>query len=142
LCIVPGILFAVWYVFVGQVVVVEGLKGDRALARSKDLTKGYRGRVFGMFLLFVVITYVLVLAAGLLNTLLPGNQPVITPAGPRVLPNLRNQMIHVVVTTALNFLVQTYSAVCFTLLYFDLRIRKEGFDLELAAKQQATPAVS
>jgi hypothetical protein len=33
--------------------------------------------------------------------------------------------------------VETYSAVCFTLMYFDLRIRKEGFDLELAAKQQS-----
>jgi hypothetical protein len=44
-----------------------------------------------------------------------------------------------VLSTLLNFLVQTYGAICFTLLYFDLRIRKEGYDLELAARQQAAP---
>jgi hypothetical protein len=29
--------------------------------------------------------------------------------------------------------------ICLTLFYFDLRIRKEGFDLELAAQQQMAP---
>jgi hypothetical protein len=34
--------------------------------------------------------------------------------------------------------VQAFAAVCYTLLYFDLRIRKEGIDLELAAREQAS----
>jgi hypothetical protein len=34
-------------------------------------------------------------------------------------------------------LTASVATVCWTLCYFDLRIRKEGFDLELAAKQQA-----
>jgi hypothetical protein len=142
LCLVPGILFAIWYVFVGQVVVVEGLRGDRALARSKELTQGYRGRVFGMAVLFFIIAMLLGAGAFVLERLLPGNEMVITQAGLRQSPNLRNEVIQIVLSTALNFLVQTYSAICFTLFYFDLRIRKEGFDLELAAKQQAAPAVS
>ena len=32
---------------------------------------------------------------------------------------------------------QAYAAICVTLLYFDLRIRKEGFDLEMAARQHS-----
>ena len=52
------------------------------------------------------------------------------------------KVLQTLVTALVNILVQTYGAVCLTLLYFDLRIRKEGFDLELAARQQATPTVS
>ena len=36
--------------------------------------------------------------------------------------------------------VDTYGNVCFALAYFDIRIRKEGFDLEVAARQQVAPA--
>ena len=46
LCIAPGIIFAIWYVFVSQVVVVEGLKAEKAMSRSKELTSGYRGLVW------------------------------------------------------------------------------------------------
>ncbi|HLJ95995.1 MAG TPA: hypothetical protein VKU02_22665 [Gemmataceae bacterium] len=139
-CIAPGLLFAVWYVFVGQVVIVEGLKGEKALARSKELTSGYRWRVFGMFMLFLVIGFLSGAAIGALQRVLPSAELVPTAAGLRAIPNFRNQAIHIVLNTLINFLVQTYSAICFTLLYFDLRIRKEGFDLELAARQQAAPS--
>jgi len=37
--------------------------------------------------------------------------------------------------------VQSYQAVGMTLVYFDLRIRKEGYDLEMSAEQDA-PLVS
>ena len=36
--------------------------------------------------------------------------------------------------------VGTYLSVCTTLLYFDIRIRKEGFDLEMAARPPAEPS--
>lgn len=140
LCLVPGILFAIWYVFVGQVVVVEGLKGDRALARSKDLTSGHRMRVFGMFLLFIVIGGVLGYLAGLLNTVLPSTEMVPSASGPRIIINFGNYAIQTVVGVLVNILVESYGAICWTLFYFDLRNRKEGFDLELAARQQAAPA--
>jgi hypothetical protein len=52
----------------------------------------------------------------------------------------RNYVINVLVIQLVNILVQTYLAVCITLLYFDIRIRKEGFDLELAAQQQSPAA--
>ncbi len=142
LCFVPGLLFAVWYIFVGQVVIVEGLKGDSALRRSKELTSGYRWRVLGMFVLFLFILIIFSVTIGLLERVLPTYEVVTTQFGPRVFPNFSNHAIQTVLGTLLNFLVQTYSAICFTLLYFDLRIRKEGFDLELAARQQAAPTLS
>ena len=78
----------------------------------------------------------------LLERVFPAHEQVLTEVGPRLIANFRNHMIQTVLGTLLNFLVQTYSAICFTLLYFDLRIRKEGFDLELAARQQAAPTTS
>ena len=47
-----------------------------------------------------------------------------------------NQMVKLVALFLVTALTQTYGSICATLLYFDLRIRKEGYDLELAARQQ------
>jgi hypothetical protein len=49
-----------------------------------------------------------------------------------------NPVNHIVLTLGgqvVNILFATYVAVCTTLLYLDLRIRKEGYDLEMAALQ-------
>jgi hypothetical protein len=138
LCVVPGIIFFIWYVFVAQVVVVEGLGGSGALSRSKELSVGYRGRLIGLLALFIGMNIVLGIAAGMLNRVLPSQELVFTDKGLITIAHHGNQAIQTLVTQLINILVQTYNAICLTLLYFDLRIRKEGFDLELAAREQAT----
>src|SRR5207248_5430978 len=55
LCIAPGVYFAVSYMLVSQVVVLEGLSGGEAMRRSKELIGGYRGRVFGVLLLVGIV---------------------------------------------------------------------------------------
>jgi hypothetical protein len=141
LCVVPGFIFWMWYAFVAQVVVVEGLGGSDALSRSKDLTEGYRGRVFGLIMLTVVIGMIFGIGAGVLELVVPPVEQVFTDAGFRQIFHYRNYAINVVVKQLVQILVATFQAVCLTLCYFDLRIRKEGYDLELAAQQQApTPS--
>jgi hypothetical protein len=137
-CLVPGIIFLIWYSFVAQVVVVEGLAWGRALSRSKDLSEGYRLRVFGLLALFIVMGVILGAALGILQVVIPTQELVVTESGPAAVPNLRNTVIHNVMGALVNILVGTFQAICMTLLYFDLRIRKEGFDLELAAREHAT----
>lgn len=141
LCIVPGFIFMVWYAFIAQVVVVEALGGEKALSRSKRLTEGFRWRIFGLVVLVVIIQGIIVGLGGALNLVLPSSEqvPVDVPGGSavRAVFNYRNYAINTLVSQLLNILVASFSAVCFTLMYFDLRIRKEGFDLELAARQQA-----
>jgi hypothetical protein len=145
LCIIPGILFSIWYVFYAQIVVVEGLGGMNALNRSKTLTEGFRGRVFGVLFLIGVITFIVSLAVSMvLEAFLPSHQLVPVRAGQFQFqqmgaPIYPNVWINVLVGQLLTILVQTYGAICATLLYFDLRNRKEGFDLELAAREQQTP---
>jgi uncharacterized membrane protein len=142
LCFVPGILFYVWYVFYAQVVVVESLSGSSAMNRSKSLTEGYRWRVFGLLVLFIVITYIFQLGVSLMQYVLPSYEAVPVPRrnqfdlGVKLVPVYPNVLINILVIQLISILVQTYQAICITLMYFDLRNRKEGFDLEMAAREQ------
>jgi hypothetical protein len=68
LCLVPGLIFLAWYIFVPQVVVVEGVSAGESLSRSKSLTEGYRWRIFGLILLFIVIGLIFQGAISLLGT--------------------------------------------------------------------------
>jgi hypothetical protein len=131
-CVVPGLIFAVWYVFVGQVVVMENLGGDKALRRSKDLTADHRWRIFGLVVLLAAIQIVVGVAFGTLSYVLPTHEFVSTDAGPTAVLNYRNYCIQQGLLWFIQVFVESYSAVCFTLAYFDIRNRKEGFDLQLA----------
>lgn len=140
LCIVPGLFFWVWFVFAPQVVVVEDRTPVDALNRSKELGDGYGWRIFGLLMLFLLIGIAFNLLVGLLGLVLPSQEMVPVDRGNAgfgrgVTPviNYPNFLINTAVSQLVGILVQTYQSVCLTLLYFDLRNRKEGFDLELAA---------
>jgi hypothetical protein len=135
LCVVPGILFLIWFVLVAQVVVVEGFTGVKALGRSMKLTEGHRGRVIGLGLLFFVMMGILMFSVGLFEEVIPSTELIESDRGEMEVLNFRNYAIQVLLSTLLIILVQTYRSVCWTLLYFDLRIRKEGYDIELAARE-------
>lgn len=140
--IIPGIYFALVYTFVGQVVVLERLSGMPALNRSKSLISGFIGRTFGILLLVTIISTILqVLIDKGLEFVVPGYEYVTATSrfGQTVIakPIFPNVLIHVFVVQLVAVLMQCYLNVCQTLLYLDLRIRKEGFDLEVAAKQQS-----
>jgi hypothetical protein len=133
----PFVLFSIWYVFVPQVVVVEGYHGGNALARSKELTRGFRWRVFGLMALIFILEMILLAASGALAGFLPIASPVRTETGIKYVTNYQNFLVNLVFRYIIQILVATYRAICYTLCYFDLRIRKEGLDLELAAQQQS-----
>lgn len=143
LLIVPGIIFLIWFVFVAQIVVVEGISGSPALGRSRALTAGYRGRIFGLLILFGIIGWIVGLVPTAIEKyVLPSYE--LVPAGPggaRV-PVLHygNYLVTTLLAQLVNILVQCYQAVGMTLVYFDVRIRKEGYDLEMAAEEEATTA--
>lgn len=136
-CVVPGIVFLIWYIFVSQVVVVEKLGGNSALARSKELTSGYVGRILALGIILFVVSILIGIAVGLLQLVLPSMHQVRGAGGlPVNVMNPANYLINQAVSFLINVLVSTYGTICLTLLYYDIRIRKEGFDLELAAQKQ------
>lgn len=138
LCIAPGVYFAVSYIFVGQVVVAEGVGGGAALSRSKELISGHRGRVFGVIVLIYLAIFAVSAALGAgLQAVLPAQELVQTDGGIQVQGNPVNTVVDTLVSQLVQILFTTYLAVCTTLMYLDLRIRKEGLDLEMAAEEAA-----
>jgi hypothetical protein len=125
LLIGPGIwLYFAWVVAM-PVLLVEGLRGRKALGRSFQLVKGRWWRTFGV----LVVGFVL---AGVVSSIVQGAFLV----GIIVEPD--NDVL-VLVLSALSGIVglaigTPFQAALLTVVYFDLRVRKEGFDLELLAQ--------
>ena len=134
LLVVPGIwLYAAWSV-AAPALLIEGLSPPRALGRSRRLVKGRWFPTAGVLLVAVVMTG-LVSAAfqGLLvgAAFLPGQPPVLL--GVTV----------VVVAGAISSIIATpFTATVWTILYYDLRVRREGYDVDLLAQQLGLPAAS
>jgi len=111
LLIIPGlILYTMWFVAV-PACVVERRGPWTSLRRSRELTKGYRWKLFALALLLIVGSFGSTLVASLLGAL----------AGPIV--GLGGQLIWSAIWAA-------FSAILITVTYYDLRVIKEGVDIE------------
>ena len=115
LLIVPGlILYTMWFVGL-PACVVEGLGPWTSLRRSRELTKGYRWKVFAL----VALSLSLVNAGGGVIEL------VLTAlAGP--IAGLTGQLIWTGIAGA-------FAGVVITVTYYDLRVIKEGVDIDQIA---------
>lgn len=120
--LIPAIVIAVYWLFVPQVIVLEGSSVANSLDRSWKLVTGNFWRVF-FYGLAVYVAYVLV-QWGITEAVLFGLSPL--GAGGAIVAGLISAVVS---TLCLPFLFGSI-----TLLYYDLRIRKEGFDLELLAR--------
>jgi hypothetical protein len=107
-----------------QAAVVEGLKVRKAMRRSKVLAAGAKGRIFVVYL----ITWCLFMVAGVME------MPLLMIIGFGALKGERHLLLQVVLQVV-NFVA--HSAVTpvlmigLSLVYFDQRVRQDGFDLLL-----------
>ncbi|HEY0797477.1 MAG TPA: glycerophosphoryl diester phosphodiesterase membrane domain-containing protein [Acidisarcina sp.] len=126
LLIVPfGIWMTMRYSLSVPASIFEDLRVHAALKRSVFLTKNSRGRIFVLLLLVVAIAIVLSLAIQmplLLLGFLVGKSHAPFP----VLALVGNQVGSFIV----NALLGPVYGITITLFYYDLRIRKEGFDIQ------------
>lgn len=135
-CLVPGIIFGVWFSLTTQIIVVENLGPFAAMSRSKQLLSGNMLRAFGLLALLWILAFIVVVVAfGQL-----GQQ-----IGSAALPDHRvEQVIVAHLSQAIGqILVMPVVSIAMILFYYDLRIRKEGFDLQILAQTlstQGTPA--
>ncbi len=114
---------------------LEDLGAVRALERSAYLTKGHVLQIFVIFLLVLVATYVaiLVLQMPLLILMMASVTAHKTPSfGLQVLQQLAAFVSQV--------LVGPIGTIAFSLMYYNLRVRKEAFDIQhLMASMSANP---
>jgi hypothetical protein len=117
LLIVPGFIVLSWTMVAVPVAAIEGFSNRSAISRSRELARGRMGHVLGTMLLAWVIVVALMLGLALVLGML------FALVG---LPDRLTDMLSELVMVPLFPLV----GVAVTLLYYDLRVRSEGADLE------------
>jgi len=122
-----GFLSASW--IVGPTVAVGEARGPvSALARSWALTKRNRWRCFGYLVLLTVLNYVIL---GLPVTVLQWLAVIILP--PQIMGLISGVIIGL--NYFFNILWYPFLVLALVLLYFDLRVRNESYDLDLRIRQ-------
>lgn len=123
--VIPGIYFyAAWTVAV-PVLLLEDIRGRKALKRSRQLVRGRWWQVAVVILLANILTSIV---GGTLSGVLIG---VSGAAGSEVV----DAVAEVLGSTVGAIITTPFAAAVIMVVYFDLRVRKEGFDLELLAHQ-------
>ncbi|MHC4518958.1 MAG: hypothetical protein ACYTAS_10245 [Planctomycetota bacterium] len=134
LLVVPGVIFSLWFALTTPCIVVEDCGVLGGMFRSKTLASGNLGKVFGLGLLVALLTWGSVLVIGRFGGLglamLLGDNMVLRAFVGQVMAALGQ------------ILITPVGAGAFILLYYDLRIRKEGFDLEMLAQSMSSESRS
>lgn len=127
--IIPSVYLAFAFSVALPVLLVERIGGFKALGRSRELVSGRWWPTFGTLLvagiLVVVIQFVLGFIIGLIFAAVfsgDGGSPVLVV------------ILRQLATTLERMVSIPFYAACVTVIYYDLRVRKEGYDLQLLAE--------
>jgi hypothetical protein len=125
LLVVPGIIFGLWFALTTPAIVVENLRATEGMTRSKALVSGNLGKIFSVAFLIFVISFVVAIPFSFAGRFIGG----ILFSNNILLMTFISHLTDIVG----QILVIPIGAIAYILLYYDLRIRKEGFDLIMLA---------
>lgn len=122
--IVPGVVLLCGLLLSFPSLVLEpGNSPTGALSRSWSLTRGSRWRMFGLLVTMALLLYVPLVGLGAVAAVvLPGGLLGVAPG-----------MLTLAVVGVVQILLYPLFYCVLTVAYYDLRVRKEGFDLEVLA---------
>jgi hypothetical protein len=126
LFVIPGVFLSVKWSVTFAAIVSERAGPFSAIGRSWELTRGHWWRTFGTLLVLGLLSLVLYLAivAGLGSAIATnGDMSEVTYA-----------VLTVVLTIVLFSILYPLIAAIISVMYYDLRVRNEGFDLQLLAQ--------
>jgi hypothetical protein len=125
LLIFPGvILYMMWFVAT-PVCVVEQLGPFASMARSRQLTKGHRWKIFGMVLLLLIPALIIGAIIGLAAVAVAG--------GFLTLATAMATTVGQIVNLVWNAIWTAFLAILIVVTYHDLRVAKEGIDTDQIA---------
>jgi hypothetical protein len=104
------------YALVTPIVALEEVGAVASLGRARELTGGHKLRIFLVLFLFFVIFWVVTVTVTL-----------------GLLALLRNPLLASAISNLFYIPFYAVLAALLTVIYYDLRIRKEGFDIEMMA---------
>ena len=114
LLVIPGIYLLLAFMLTFQVIVIERVAGLTALKRSRELAKQNLLRILAIYVVTIIIMSILGAAVGLVLAPIP--------------------VLGVVGSALVQAVMSAYMPAAFVVLYFDIRCRKEAFDLEHLAQ--------
>lgn len=120
LLIVPGIILSVMWSVGAPCVVVEKRGVFASLQRSRELTKGYRWQVFGLLVIYVILSWIIGAAIGGLSLATGGTLTGGTP----------NLAVNLITEPVVNILSGVVASAGVAALYHELRSAKEGVGSE------------
>jgi hypothetical protein len=124
LLVVPAIVFICGLAVSSSALVLENQPSAiDAMRRSWDLTRGHKGRIFGALVVAFLLILLPAFALGTLTVI----------AAMFTGSEAAGLLVALLVQSVLSILVYPFIYVIATLLYYDLRVRKEGYDLEMLA---------
>ncbi len=145
-----ALFFGVRWIFCSLAAVFEEKSAVNALRRSSELVKGGWWRVFGItlailllaFMIQLILVFSLLIVFGLTQPM-GGDGDLVEMFRRMFLPQLTTLgglvafMVRNFISDGITSLTLPIGVIGFTLLYFDLRIRKEGFDIEMRVTNEA-----
>lgn len=120
LLIVPGMILAVTWSVGSPAVVVEKRGVFASLQRSRELTKGYRWSVFGLLVIYVILSWIIGAAIGGLSLATGGTFTGGTP----------NLTVNLITEPLVSILSGVVASAGVASLYYELRSAKEGVGSE------------
>ena len=122
LLIVSSILFLLpslyvygrWFAIKQVILLEDGDAGD-GFGRSSQLTEGHKWHVLNTMGLVLLLNFAISIGVALMITVIP------------------SQIVQLLIRTCVAVVVYPIVGITETLLYYDLRIRREGFDIEYLA---------
>lgn len=123
--IIPGIYIACRLAISVPVSIVEKESPVAAMERSMELTKDYAGQMFLLLLLVAILTYVVSILLQL-----PVFISTVTAAMAKRQPSVSVTAYSYVATYVSQVVVSPIGTISACLMYYNLRVRKEGFDIQ------------
>jgi hypothetical protein len=117
------LLLIVWFMFYPLIVVLEGRWGFNAFRRSLKLVWGYYARNYAAQFVLLFLTYAASLIIGIVLGAMSGL--VESAAGIAIIG---------LIVDLVQFIIAPLNLICLVLLYYDLRVRKESYDLAALAE--------
>ena len=128
------LIYLVYLTFATPAVIVEGYRSFGALRRGFNLVRGSELRILGHLLVYGLVALgmfiMIIVPFQLVSTLVSGEEV-----------NLAGQIAETIGLLVAGVLVAPVTVIAATLLYYDLRVRKEGYDMSrLSMEMGVVPA--
>lgn len=147
-CFIGAAIAGTLYLFSLHAILMEGRSGLGALKRSAGLVSGYGSRIFGCLILINLIVSAVQTGVTLPLDYFFSAVLKFTPAAVSALTDpatdttTRGLIVQAITGGLATMLLKPFIVCVVTALYYDLRVRKEGYDVELMAEGLNYPPLS